>query len=664
MRCFVKHIGIIDKKDKIHSVEFFQGVNIITGKSSTGKSAILEIFDYCFGSSDDSLPVGVITENANYYFSILRIVGSYLILARKRESNNAYIIEQKSLKNERGDFVISSKFFEKYTARALIDFKKELGRYFNVTMTSVDEEPLTYYQKRKKSTPSIRSFMSYILQHQNLIANKHALFYRFDEKEKREQAIEHLPIFLGFANQEYYILKQELYEIESKLKKISYTLPKKNDEKIKNISELNYLLNTYHSISGVKLIDQNVEDVIKDPTRWVESIRRHDIRINSASNQNYEQLKKYEQQRTEIYSKKRSLERERTLVRGGMESIDDYTKKIEHITHPDTIEIHVSNCPFCHQQNQDLVTEANDLQKAVSWLNNELSTTPYTRESFEQHDKELSDNIEKINSDLKKIDYNIDIVNKQNELLSKGDASLIDLVNESKCRILFYLEKIIKNEKNELLEEKEKLEILQKEVMRKLKSYNVEYNMSQAEKYLNSFMNNFGNKLDFEDNYKPINLKFSFDSFDLWHEKDDGKKVFLRSMGSGANWLYCHLSLFVGLQRLFCYLGEDCKIPPILFLDQPSQVYFPSIDVSAHAFMPENLSDKKGEHIINHDMNAVKDFFGELIKFCDETKLETNYKPQIIISDHADNIKFDNDIDFESYVRARWRDRGFIDPIN
>ncbi|ENR5391952.1 TPA: DUF3732 domain-containing protein [Providencia rettgeri] len=131
-------------------------------------------------------------------------------------------------------------------------------------------------------------------------------------------------------------------------------------------------------------------------------------------------------------------------------------------------------------------------------------------------------------------------------------------------------------------------------------------------------------------------------------------------MGSGANWLYCHLSLFLSLQKLFCYL-DNCKIPPILFLDQPSQVYFPSIDNSDVKFEPENLSYKDSDSL-NHDINAVENFFNVIIDFCNTTLAETKCIPQIIISDHADNLKLSDDKIFEKYVVARWRDRGFIHP--
>ena len=51
---------------------------------------------------------------------------------------------------------------------------------------------------------------SYILQHQNLIANKHSLFYRFDEKEKRDKIIDEFKIFAGFVDQDYFIIKQQI----------------------------------------------------------------------------------------------------------------------------------------------------------------------------------------------------------------------------------------------------------------------------------------------------------------------------------------------------------------------------------------------------------------------------------------------------------------------
>ena len=130
-------------------------------------------------------------------------------------------------------------------------------------------------------------------------------------------------------------------------------------------------------------------------------------------------------------------------------------------------------------------------------------------------------------------------------------------------------------------------------------------------------------------------------------------------MGSGANWLYCHLSLFMGLNRFFCHLGDHCLIPPILFLDQPSQVYFPvSIKDDNEIFDAKALKKKEGiENEDIDDMKAVENFFSELVAFCDKTIQETKEYPQIIITDHADKLNLTN-ADFETLVHGRrWRSK-------
>ena len=69
-------------------------------------------------------------------------------------------------------------------------------------------------------------------------------------------------------------------------------------------------------------------------------------------------------------------------------------------------------------------------------------------------------------------------------------------------------------------------------------------------------MNEIGRKLDFEASYQPINLCFDIHTFELYHLKDNNTKVYLRSMGSGANWLYSHICLFLAMLKYFASLGH------------------------------------------------------------------------------------------------------------
>ncbi|EJG0217771.1 DUF3732 domain-containing protein, partial [Vibrio parahaemolyticus] len=209
MNVHIEQIGVIDKKGACHIVPLKEGVNIITGRSSTGKSALIEIVDYCFGSSDFTIPDGVITKHAEIYFLLLKLENSKLLLGRRNKSTKAFIKEFDSeYLDEHG---INLSTFTSHNFLTISNFNKELGCYLGLAVTDTElDVNSALYRKTKKPAPSVRSFMSYMLQHQNLIANKHAVFYRFDEKEKREQAIEHFKIFLGLVDQEYFLVSQKL----------------------------------------------------------------------------------------------------------------------------------------------------------------------------------------------------------------------------------------------------------------------------------------------------------------------------------------------------------------------------------------------------------------------------------------------------------------------
>lgn len=100
MNCHISHLGVIDKYDNCHYISFQEGLNIITGRSSTGKSALIEIFDYCTGNGENTVPEGVITDNALLYFVILVSKGMQLVLGRNQREKSTkafYKIEHEIL---------------------------------------------------------------------------------------------------------------------------------------------------------------------------------------------------------------------------------------------------------------------------------------------------------------------------------------------------------------------------------------------------------------------------------------------------------------------------------------------------------------------------------------------------------------------------------------
>ncbi|WP_051604485.1 ATP-binding protein [Flavobacterium sasangense] len=284
MKAFIKYIGVITNDDKIHHVNFKEGVNVITGRSSTGKSAILEVFDYCFGSSEFIIPDGVITNNTVFYFVVLKLKEIYLILGRSKNKKDCFLASTsdnsfiENISNFNIDYFHS---LDKYTLK---DFRKELNKYFKIDIDDTDEdlEDRKFRNNNaKKAAPSYRNFTSFMLQHQNLIANKHALFYRFDEKEKKEQVIEQFKIFLSFVDSEYFPLKQRLAELNRELRQLEFTKESTQKYINENKEKLKFLLEEFELITNKRLFKKNIDSILLSPN---ESLEYLDNFISSKEN--------------------------------------------------------------------------------------------------------------------------------------------------------------------------------------------------------------------------------------------------------------------------------------------------------------------------------------------------------------------------------------------
>jgi hypothetical protein len=308
--------------------------------------------------------------------------------------------------------------------------------------------------------------------------------------------------------------------------------------------------------------------------------------------------------------------------------------------------------------------EANRLEDAIVWLNQELRRSPYVLESFEEEEQKIIREIELNKQDIRLVDGRIAAIDKQTAELGKNRTQY-ELALKARLQVEAVLEQILDQRDKPLSEAlanlKQKIEKL-KHFLRQ--HYDIDAKLKQAEESIQAIMADLGNRFEFEDSYRPINLRFSLTTFDLWHETAD-RKVFLRAMGSGANWLYCHLTLFLALQRFFCSLGDSCCIPSILFIDQPSQVYFPSVLDSGTEFVPERLAKIEGEarkRPVDEDVKAVTNLYSQFVRFCKETLSATGIEPQLIVTDHADNLVLEDGVEFEALVQGRrWRTRGFIE---
>src|SRR5690606_25066513 len=151
-------------------------------------------------------------------------------------------------------------------------------------------------------------------------------------------------------------------------------------------------------------------------------------------------------------------------------------------------------------------------------------------------------------------------------------------------------------------------------------------------------------------------LHFSFETFDLYHLTPENEKIYLRSMGSGANWLYCHITLFLALHKYFVELGEKCAIPSVLFLDQPTQVYLTNFNRDNSATFEEQKDQEAAqrtekERPVDEDIKAVATLFRQHSFYFIEFMSKIVFTTLTTLTDNHANLTMTMGVVLELQVR-------------
>ena len=656
MNGYIKSIGLIDHDGKTHYVNLKQGLNIITGRSSTGKSALINIFDYCFGNSSNNIPRGVISERTELYFVIMKLATGAVVLARKHASpNNLFFkpetdnIDTKSITRDYFDenyFITKKSFIEK------------LGEALGLSVTDTDE---TEGEHSKKGRPSVRNMISFMLQHQNLIANNQALFYRFDDSERREKVISEFKIFLGLVDQNYYqILQQYDHTIKEKkrLEKQLTTLRKQIEFAIDSLDSLRSELLAISDADIFPGVDS--ANIIATPQLYLDQLESLDFECKDSTYEYQTQYEKFLSKKNMILGELRELQLKRRDIQSSIDAFDNYNSMIRDIR-PVSEAFDMNHvCPFCKTPTSSTINAANALRDAIGWLNTELSRTPSLKKNYLAKQKAIEKQINEREKDLAQVRIKISNINKV-ALQLKKNHSIEQQANAKIERIRLLLLSVVDfhivKVEDDLESAKKELVILEQLLNSK---YNIDSKLKEIEIFINNSMNQIAAGLNFEEDYKPVDLQFNSKKFML-SCKTSKELVPLSAMGSAANWLYSHLCLFLSFSKLFCKYEEKCTIPPILFIDQPSQVYFPTqiFHDNDEKFDAHKL---KGSNYASEDMIEVTNMFTRILDFIEAVYSEFGIRPQIIITEHADNLNVDP-YNFNEYVVGRWREagRGLID---
>ena len=637
MNCYIKEIIIFNSNGEKRSVPLKPGLNIITGNSKTGKSALIEIVDYCLCSRFSQIPQGEIMKFGHLFCMVIKFPTKNLIVARKSylEGGSSRMI----VKIETDDSKIFDLQYQYFSNLSSIPYKQaqyQIEEHIGLNISNMAENTdYEEFNNRENKKVSLRDMTSFFFQHQNLIANKHALFYRFDDNSKRESVVSSFPIFAGIVDDNYFYLKRLFDSKTKELKQRETNFKRQLKTNEDTEKELRGYFKNYFAIIGKPFDEKIILQQLLKLKNNLPDYSSKTLIIEDTQNRYNSLMKDVSEKGNQLFLQKKKMK--------DIENSEDYANRYVNdlkflnsktLNLPEEVN---SICPACGQFHESLNDDIERIKIAKENLKGEVLRASTYQISYVKEkeivDKEisrLSREIRILNPQIKELEDNFKAI-KNNKFTSERAIY-------AKARIDLKIEELEKlrgvkseNDNSELIADINEIDV-------KLKAYGKKIHFKKFESFLAKNMNKIGDKLDFEEQLKPLDFWFDLEKFSFSHNLVNKGRIRLSEMGSGANWLTCHLSLMLSFVHLFS-IQKKSPVPSILFLDQPSQIYFP----------------KEFDPAKDEDIKQVAELYKTIIEEILDIKEKVGYEPQIIVTDHADNLNLSPYI-FEDYVRARWID--------
>lgn len=628
---------VIYSHDGRHRVMPFEPgrVNIISGDSRTGKSAILGIIDYCFGAKEIDVPEGKVRRNVAWFALLLQTPRGQAFVARQLpagdgKSNEAVYVETDS----EVDIPPASALRQttnREGLRSLLASWAGLSDYLH--------EPLPG-QTRDALAATISHALTFCFQSQNEIAQRKHLFHGSSDRFVAQAIKDTLPYFLGAVTDDYVANQQELKRVRAEIRQIDRRLAEAAAIRGDGVSRADTLLAEAKSVGMSKLSDSASWQEKLDTLREIQNTPEPSAAAEVDGDTEFRRLSTV---RSELLQEQRTLQSTLERARSFEGNSKGYSAEArEHTARLQAVSVFEHNqpghaCPLCLQVLPEAshVPSIGDLRAAQDYIGERIgamdSATPRIETAIQDVETKLSD-LRRRMEDNRILLTAVKRGNQRLQLVSDMEARRAMVLG----RISLYIENI--PQMPDLSEQQERLEKLRLQetlLDNAVSADTIQAKMESCLSNVNQHLWNYAKQIDLEYSDTPLRL----DPRSLTIVADTPERpVPMREIGSGENHVGYHVVAHLALHTWFASRGRP--VPSFLLLDQLSQAHFSPDMVPGGSVTQEK---------IDADRKAVKRLFGLIF----DVVASLQGKFQVIITDHPD---FSDDTRFQASLRERWRD--------
>ncbi|ODS31884.1 MAG: hypothetical protein SCARUB_02998 [Candidatus Scalindua rubra] len=607
-------------------------MNIITGASKTGKTALIEIIDYCMGSDDCGIPEGIIRKTVKWVGIRIKVTKGQIFIARKLpepgvKSSSEVFYEVKK-KVEIPVYSILKQTTNPQTLIALLTKHSGIGENLNIPPSEQTRNPLSANIKHAKF---------FCFQQQSEIISNRYLFHKQGEPFIPQAIKDTLPYFMGAVTENHVAKMERLRDLRHKLKGLERRLSESESILGDGISRAHSLLSEAKDFG---LFSETQPDKWEDCIKILQRIQNKPFEPEKEIEIEGDAFKQLQIERDQLTQNLRRLKDELAAAKTLITEKQDFSHESkEHISRLQSIGIFTSasdehyECPLCQSTLEPRsFPQVKDIGNSIKKISKQVRVMDERSPKMQEVIRTIGKRIEDIKLRLEQNREALDAIQVSNERLQKirdRNAKRAHILG----RIGLYLESIPPVEdssdlKREILLLKEEITSLEDE----LSDEAIKDRIASIISIMSKDMSLWARELKLEHSEFPLRLDLK--QLTVVADTEDGP-IPMFKMGSGENWVGYHLVTHLALHKWF--VKKKQPVPRFLFIDQPSQVYFPA-DKDINGTM---------DNIENEDREAVARMYKLALNVINE--LDGNL--QIILTDHADiNEKW-----FQDCVVERWR---------
>jgi hypothetical protein len=606
-------------------------LNILTGASKTGKSAIVDIIDYVTGRSECNVADGVIRKYVGWYALLFQLQGGQLFVARRnpdvgeRTSGDVYVERGAALATPTADNLV------KNTTVSAVE--KLLGATIGISEnehrpSSVTRDPLE---------ANFRHALLLSLQDQNDIDSKQRLFHRQGEDFVGTAIRDTLPYFLGAIDEDRLLKQAQLEQARRHLRQLerqirdagaiddsTYPRAQLLLDEAKQVGLLDERIVAISYGSALEILrgvarDTNIDDrvVMSDGEDLLSGLRNERQGLRNELERVNAEIRSTRTFTTETGG----YEREAKEQRARLSAVGLFKGEHDRDT-----------CPVCASKLAAPPPTVEALTRSLSELKQQLDAVQAENPRLLVRLAALSNEQAALQERLRENQLRISTRMRENEILSVQQENFV-LQARALGKITQYVETAEMRQSNSALNTA--LEAARSRVAFLEREVDPEAVRERLNAFLNiigRYMTTYSDALDLE--HRGSQLRLDIRNLTVVADTLDGP-VPLYRMGSGENWVGYHVLAHLALHKWFRQKGRP--VPGFLIFDQPSQAHYP----------PDQDAEGSIDALGDEDKTAVT----KLFKLIADAAAELAPHLQIIVMDHAD-LKTDW---FATAVAARWR---------